>query len=125
MEGITTKKGNQLYVEFQVYDKDGQLLDINGVSKVQFNIGELTKTYDGVSEEVTYDKEEQCFRVWLTEDETFGFDNYTKMDVRVLFLNNTIMGSYIEKKFIYDSIKEIKLDEKGENTNEDTNETSR
>ena len=125
MEGITTKKGNQLYVEFQVYDKDGQLLDINGVSKVQFNIGELTKTYDGVSEEVTYDKEEQCFRVWLTEDETFGFDNYTKMDVRVLFLNNTIMGSYIEKKFIYDSLKEIKLDEKGENTNEDTNETSR
>lgn len=125
MEGITTKKGNQLYVEFQVFDKDGQLLDINGVSKVQFNIGELTKTYDGVSEEVTYDKEEQCFRVWLTEDETFGFDNYTKMDVRVLFLNNTIMGSYIEKKFIYDSLKEIKLDEKGENTNEDTNETSR
>ena len=125
MEGITTKKGNQLYVEFQVYDKDGQLLDINGVSKVQFNIGELTKTYDGVNEEVTYDKEEQCFRVWLTEDETFGFDNYTKMDVRVLFLNNTIMGSYIEKKFIYDSLKEIKLDEKGENTNEDTNETSR
>ena len=119
------KRGNQLYVEFQVYDKDGQLLDINGVSKVQFNIGELTKTYDGVSEEVTYDKEEQCVRVWLTEDETFGFDNYTKMDVRVLFLNNTIMGSYIEKKFIYDSLKEIKLDEKGENTNEDTNETSR
>lgn len=32
------KRGNQLYVEFQVYDKDGQLLDINGVSKVQFNI---------------------------------------------------------------------------------------
>ena len=52
MEGITTKKGNQLYVEFQVFDKDGNLLDINGVSKVQFNIGELTKTYDGVSEEV-------------------------------------------------------------------------
>lgn len=112
-----------MYVEFQVFDKDDNLLPIDGVSKVQFNIGELTKTYDGVSEEVTYDEEEQCFRVWLTEDETFAFDNYTKMDVRVMFKNNTIMGSYIEKKFIYDSLKEVKLDEKGEDTNADTNET--
>lgn len=37
-------------------------------------------------------------------------DNYTKLDVRVLFKNNTIMGSYIDQKFIYDSLKEVLLD---------------
>lgn len=105
------KRGNQMYVEFLVYDKEENLLDITGVSKVQFNIGDLTKTYDGVSEEVTYDEENQCFDVWLTEEETFAFDNYTKMEVRVLFKNNTIMGSYIEKKFVYDSLKEVRLTE--------------
>lgn len=104
------KRGDQFYLEVQITDKEGNLLDINGVKKVQFNIGELTKTYYENSEEVTYDDETNCFNIWLTEKETFTFDNYTKLDVRVMFLNNTIMGSYIDQKFIYDSLKEVLLD---------------
>lgn len=103
------KNGNQMYIEFQIYDKDENLLDITVVDKVQFNIGDLTKTYDGTSEEVTYDNANQVFKVWVTEEETFKFENYTKIDARILFKNNTIMGTYIEQKFVYDSLKEVLL----------------
>ena len=32
------KKGNQFYLEVQILDEDNNLLEIDGVKKVQFNI---------------------------------------------------------------------------------------
>lgn len=105
------KQGNQLYLEFQIEDEQGQLLDIKEVLKVQFNIGNLTKTYDGESNEVTY--ADNIFKVWLTENETFNFEKQVKMDARVLFKgeenHNTIGGTYIESNFWYDSLKKENL----------------
>ena len=102
------KQGNQFYLEFQIEDKQGGKLDINAVKKVQFNINELTKTYDGLNNEVTY--ENGIFKIWLTEDETFNFSSNVKVDARILFKNDTIMGTYIENYFWYDSLKKEELD---------------
>lgn len=102
------KHGNQFYLEFQIEDKQGGKLDINAVKKVQFNINELTKTYDGLNNEVTY--EDGIFKIWLTEDETFKFSSNVKVDARILFKNDTIMGTYIENYFWYDSLKREELD---------------
>ena len=102
------KQGNQFYLEFQIEDKQGGKLDINAVKKVQFNINELTKTYDGLNNEVTY--EDGIFKIWLTEDETFNFSSNVKVDARILFANDTIMGTYIENYFWYDSLKREELD---------------
>lgn len=102
------KHGNQFYLEFQIEDKQGGKLDINAVKKVQFNINELTKTYDGLNNEVTY--ENGIFKIWLTEDETFNFSSNVKVDARILFKNDTIMGTYIENYFWYDSLKREELD---------------
>ena len=102
------KHGNQFYLEFQIEDKQGGKLDINAVKKVQFNINELTKTYDGLNNEVTY--ENGIFKIWLTEDETFNFSSNVKVDARILFKNDTIMGTYIENYFWYDSLKKEELD---------------
>lgn len=107
------KKGNQCYLEVQIFDKNGSELKISDVSKVQFNIGSLTKTYDE-DEEVTYDTTNKCFKIWLLEEETFEFDDKTKMDARILFNNDTIMGTYIEQNFIYDSLKQVPLIEEEE-----------
>ena len=95
-------------MEFQIEDKQGGKLDINAVKKVQFNINELTKTYDGLNNEVTY--EDGIFKIWLTEDETFNFSSNVKVDARILFKNDTIMGTYIENYFWYDSLKREELD---------------
>ena len=43
-------------------------------------------------------------------EETFAFDKTIKMDARILFTNDTIMGTYIENYFWYDSLKREGLD---------------
>ena len=106
------KQGNQFYLEFQIEDENGQLLDMASVLKVQFNIGNLTKTYDGLNDEVTYQND--IFKVWLMEDETFKFENQVKMDARILFKGEdnykTVGGTYIESNYWYDSLKKEELD---------------
>ena len=104
------KIGNQFCLEFQLEDENGDLLDIRSVSKVQFSIDNLVKTYDGTNEEVTYDDVNNVFKVWLTEDETFKFGTRVKVDARILFKNNTINGAKIQQYGWYDTLKKVKLD---------------
>ena len=86
-EVIIVKQGNQFYLEFQIEDENGTLLDTASILKVQFVIGNLVKTYDGISNEVLYDNVNKIFKVWVTEEETFEFDKQVKMDARILFKN--------------------------------------
>ena len=108
------KQGNQFYLEFQIEDENEQLLDITSILKVQFVIGDLIKTYDGVGDEVKYDSVNKIFKVWVTEEETFKFDKQVKMDARVLFKGEEnyrpIGGTYIESNYWYDSLNKEKLD---------------
>lgn len=104
------KIGNQFYLEFQLEDENGDLLDIRSVSKVQFTIDNLIKTYDSINEEVSYDDVNNVFKVWLTEDETFKFGTRVKVDARILFKNNTINGAKIQQYGWYDTLKKVKLD---------------
>ena len=108
------KQGNQFYLEIQLLDEKNEILDIRTVLKVQFTIDNLIKYYDGVSEEVTYDETKKCFKIWLTEDETFKFEKQIKMDARILFKGEEnyrpIGGTYIETNYWYDSLKEVSLD---------------
>lgn len=102
------KRGNQFYLDFQIEDEIGNLLEISSVSKVQFTINNLIKEYDGIKEDVTY--ENGIFKVWLTEKETFAFPKKVKMEARVLFKNDIILGTEIEIGNWKDSIKEVLLD---------------
>lgn len=89
------KQGNQFYLEFQIEDEGEQILNISSVEKIQFTLGELIKTYDGKSEEVTYDVDNHVFKIWLTENETFEFPSKLSCEARILFQNNTICGTDI------------------------------
>ena len=113
-EVIIVKQGNQFYLEFQIEDENGTLLDTASILKVQFAIGDLIKTYDGVGDEVIYDSANKIFKVWVTEEETFKFDKQVKMDARVLFKGEEnyrpIGGTYIESNYWYDSLKQEVLD---------------
>ena len=110
------KKGNQFYMEFELTDENDNLIDINNVKKIQFNIGDITKTYENKieNEEVIYDKNKQNFKVWLTEDETFGFD-LINIDSRVLFTNDVILGTDIQTIRFKEVVNEVKLDVENEN----------
>lgn len=105
------KEGNQFYLELQICDENNELLDINTVQKIQFNIGNLTKIYDGTNEDIIYDDENKIFKIWLTEEETFKFKDMVNIEARILFKdNNAIGGTYIENIYWYDTIAKEKLD---------------
>ena len=110
------KQGNQFYLEIQITDEEDNLIDISSVSKIQFTIGSLTKYYDSESDEVTYDEENQVFKIWLTEQETFAFNNLEKLEARVLFKNDVIQGTAIEEEYIFNSLSKEELDVKIEDT---------
>ena len=59
------KQGNQFYLDVQITDENDSILDIDVIKKVQFNIGNFTKTYDGKNTEVIYDKEKQINNLYL------------------------------------------------------------
>lgn len=105
------KQGNQFYLETQIFDSEDNELNINIVKKVQFNIGKTTKTYDGVSDEVTYDSQSKIFKIWITEEESFEFENQIGIEARVLFENDTIEGSVITSFFVYESLNKVTLDD--------------
>lgn len=104
------KQGNQFYLEVQITDKNNEKLDISSVEKVQFNIDNLTKTYDGTSLDVSFNPENSSFLVYLTEEETFKFGDKVRMDTRILFKNKMIFGSYIKEIDFNKSLKEVNLD---------------
>lgn len=110
------KQGNQFYLELQITDEEDKLIDVSSVSKIQFIIGSLIKYYDGESEEVTYDEENQTFKIWLTEQETFAFKSLEKIEARVLFKNDVIQGTAIIDEYVFNSLTKEELDVKTENT---------
>lgn len=110
------KQGNQFYLGLQIEDSLGEFINIKAIDKIQFTIDNLEKIYDGTSEDVTYDEDRKCFKIWLTEDETFKFDKTIKIDVRVLYRKDDegkkiIDGGYIVSSYWYDALSKNKLDD--------------
>lgn len=113
---IITKKGNQFFLELEITNDDDTAIDIRAVDKVQFNIDDITKLYSADSSEVTY--EEGKFRIWLTEQETFAFKTRVKLEARVLYTNGTILGTFVEQEYFYDSLGSVMTDVEVEDSQE-------
>lgn len=109
------KKGNQFYLTVSIYDENDILLNIDIVKKVQFNIDNITKVYDGLNEEVIYEEINNCFKIYLTEEETFNFKDTIQIDARVLDKNNLIFGTLVYTQPILDTVSEEKLNVEIEN----------
>lgn len=110
------KKGNQFFLELEITNEDDTALDIRAVEKVQFTIDDITRMYGADSTEVTY--EEGKFRIWLTEEETFKFKNRVEIEARVLFTSGTILGTFVEHEYFYDSIGSVMTDVETEDSQE-------
>lgn len=111
------KQGNQFYLDFQIVDNENceNILTSEGVKKIVFYIGDLKKTYSKTSEEVTYDEENKCFKVWLTEEETLEFNGLVDLDCRILFDTDEILGCYKSQEYFNPLlIEESILEEEGE-----------
>lgn len=103
-----------LQIPLTVNDED---IDINDVSLVEFMFEDIRKIYgtyeeDGTTKtgDVTYNSDEKCFEVPLSQEETFSLseNNIIKYQARVKFTDNSVNGTCVYNGYVAESIsKEV------------------
>jgi len=110
-------QGDQYDLTFSL-TVNNEELDIDTISKIQFKVGNLLKTYEANNEnnEVTYNSEDKLFYFPLTEEETFALDNSSvDVEIRVKFTNNTIKGLVLGNISLQFSEITTPMEERNEN----------
>lgn len=68
---------------------DGQYINLEDVKKIEFTFGDLKKYYTG---EITYDENSNSFLFPLSQEETIAFQGPQQLEVRVKFIDDTVVG---------------------------------
>ena len=117
-------QGDQCDLTFSL-TVDNEELDIDTITKIQFKVGNLFKTYikDDNESEVTYNSEDKLFYFPLTEEETFALDNTNvNVEIRVKFTDDKIKGLALGSISLqFSEITEL-MDEPIEETQSEENE---
>lgn len=101
-------QGDQYSITIDI-NFNNEVLDINTVDSIQFQVGDLIKYYksDG-SGQVSYDNENRYFVFPLTEEETFNFNGPTSTQIRIKGVDGSIIGQQGESiNLIYSNNKEV------------------
>ena len=102
------KQGNQFWYGIKLKDKNKEYINISTVEKIIFNFDELQKEYNDSSQDVVFDDINNIFKIYLTQEETQQMQDKIKIDVRVKFKNEEILGTIITSQYILDSLnKEV------------------
>ena len=105
------KQGNQFYLDIQIQDDNGTILTNEAVEKIVFYLKDLEKTYSENSQEVIYDNNNKCFKIWLTEEETLQIVGAIDLDARILFKNDEILGCYIKQIYFNPTLAKDSIEE--------------
>ena len=102
------KQGNQFWYGIKLKGKNKEYLNPSIVSKIIFNFDDLTKEYSEESEEVIFDDENNLFKIYLTQEETQIMKDKVKIDARIKFKNEEVLGTHIIETYVFDSLnKEV------------------
>lgn len=102
------KQGNQFWYGIKLKDKNKEYINPSIVNKIVFNFNDLAIEYNETSEDVVYDEQNNLFKIYLTQEETQKMKDKVKIDVRVKFKNDEILGTHIIEEYIFDSLnKEV------------------
>lgn len=85
-------------------------IDIESVSLVEFTFNDIRKLYNGVDGEVSYDLANKCFKVPLSQQETFSLKNKlpVKYQARVKFTDGSVKATSIYESYMLKSLsKEV------------------
>lgn len=110
------QEGNTYILEVPL-TVNGEDIDIEDVSLVEFMFEDVRKIYgeyvvgsETITGDVTYDSDEKCFKIPLTQEETFSLseNNIIKYQARVKFTDNSVSGSCVYNGYVAESIsKEV------------------
>jgi queuine/archaeosine tRNA-ribosyltransferase len=102
------KQGNQFWYGIKLKDKNKEYLNPIYIDKIIFNFDELQKEYNSDSKDVVFDKQNNLFKIYLTQEETQQMQNKVNIDVRVKFKNDEILGTAVTEQYIFESLnKEV------------------
>ena len=97
--------------------ENGEDININNVSLVEFMFDNIRKIYgtyikgqQTITGDVTYNSEEKCFEVPLSQEETFLLkeNNIIKYQARVKFTDNSVKSTCVYNGYVSESIsKEV------------------
>lgn len=97
-------QGDQYFIPLSLKTTDGAYLTAEDMKDLEFSIGEVTKMLS--KGEVISDG--NTFFVKLNQEDTFLLRGKTKMQARILFEDNTVVGVNLGKEMIDISLsKEI------------------
>ena len=106
---IRIKQGDQYSIPITIR-LNGQPIDIDEVSEVEFCVGDsIRKTWP---QEVQYSADDSCFYLPLTQAETFAFpaNSSVFLDVRVKFVGGNVVGPQrMESLGVADALSEVSL----------------
>lgn len=100
------KQGNQFWYGIKLKDKNKEYLNPSIIEKIIFNFDDLQKEYNETSQNVVFDEKNNVFKIYLTQEETQKMQNKVKIDVRVKFKNNEILGTIVTERYIFDSLNQ-------------------
>lgn len=84
----------KLIVPKDIKDASNAEIALTDISSIEFSVGGMTKVYDGVSGEVTYDPANTRFEFPVTEEETASFHvGRVRCQMRVHFTDGDIIAS--------------------------------
>ena len=102
------KQGNQFWYGIKLKDANKEYINPSVVSKIIFNFDDSTKEYNETSKDVVFDEQNNLFKIYLTQEETQKMKDKVKIDVRVKFKNEEILGTHVREEYIFDSLnKEV------------------
>lgn len=102
------KQGNQFWYGIRLKDAKKEYITPTIVNKIVFNFDDLAIEYNETSEKVIFDSQNNLFKIYLTQEETQKMKDKVKIDVRVKFKTNEILGTHVIEESIFDSLnKEV------------------
>lgn len=99
-------QGDQYAIPFEI-TKDGQLITPDMVSKIEFAIGDVIKTYP---DQASYDDQTGEYLCPITQEETFAMeDGAQTVQVRIQLSSGDVFGSSSGKVNVKESISKAVL----------------
>lgn len=91
----------ELKVNIKVNNKE--VLDNSLVDTIQFIFNDINKFYP---QDSVYDEENQCYVVYLTQQDTLSFDKPIKQQCRIKFKTGDVASSEIITSNLYPTLSE-------------------
>lgn len=96
-------RGATYNLKVKIKEKNGNIIDNKIIDTILFMFNDIKKYYpqDGY-----YDNENQCYVLYLTQEDTLSLSKNVKQQIRIKFINGDVAESKIITTSLYPTLSE-------------------